>query len=88
MRCWSLAACQMSSFDQSAGSGRDGLKNRYSIDTWLPSTIVVGSLRRGLVLTLYPDVWKTVGRETSLCSRVMRCLKVPFPGCRWSIGCS
>lgn len=42
----------MSSLDQSAGEGRDGVKNRYSSETWLPSTILVGSERLGLVETL------------------------------------
>ncbi len=51
-RCWSLAACQMSSLDQSAGDGRDGVKNRYSSETWLPSMIRVGSERPGVVETL------------------------------------
>src|ERR687893_146802 len=44
-RWWSVAACQMSSFDQSAGAGRDGVKNRCSTEIWLPSTSRVGSAR-------------------------------------------
>ncbi len=42
----------MSSLDQSAGAGREGVKKRYSRETWLPSMICVGSLRLGLVETL------------------------------------
>lgn len=76
----------MSSLDQSAGWGREGVKKRYSRETWLPSTIRVGSARRGLVLRPYPLVKKTVGRLVSLCSTVRRCWKVPFAGRRWSTG--
>jgi len=41
----------MFSFDQSAGCGRDGVKKRYSMETWLPSMIRVGSVRLGVVLS-------------------------------------
>ena len=52
MRCWSVAACQMvSCLGQSGSAGRDGSKKRYSIESWLPSTIWVGSLRDGFCET-------------------------------------
>ncbi len=78
----------MSSFDQSAGCGRDGVKKRYSMEIWLPSTIRVGSARLGVVLRLYPLVRKTVGRSVSLWRTEIRCWNVPFHGRAWSIGCS
>ena len=45
---WSVAACQMSSFFQFAGFGRDGVKNRCSTEIWLPSTSTVGSERNAV----------------------------------------
>jgi hypothetical protein len=43
-----VAACQIVSFDQSAGCGRDGAKNRCSTESWLLPSRNVGSDRYGL----------------------------------------
>jgi hypothetical protein len=47
-----VAACQIVSVDQSAGSGRLGVKKRYSTESWLPSRSRAGSERVAVVRTL------------------------------------
>src|SRR5882762_3428824 len=77
---WSVAACQMSRSDQLAGSGREGVKKRYSTEIWLPSMIAVGSDLNAYSGTLYPVVCSTIGRSVDLCSSDSRCEKVPLLG--------
>lgn len=73
IRWWSVAACQMFSFDQFLLAGVEVLKNRCSTLSWLPSTSRVGSEVNAPPTPPYPVVCSTVGRSNPRCHNVTRC---------------